>query len=338
MMKLTRSRFLQLIPAVIAIPTAQSLSLPQKTTLVATSDPLPSWQEGPVKSAILDFVQQATSEGSDGYIPPRDRIATFDNDGTLWCEQPLAQGMFVISQVKARVERQPELADQPVVRALLNQDKSYFAQPEARAELLKVLATVSANMGQEEFECQAQSFLETATHPQYAVKYTELGYQPQLELLAYLRANGFQTWICTGGGIDFVRLISESMYGIIPQQVIGSSLEKEYRLVDGKNVIWRLPKIDLINDKEGKPVGMDRAIGQPPVFACGNVRSGGDIAMLTYSQSASYPTFQLLINHDDEEREFAYSEADNASLNAAQEKDWNVVSMKADWLQVFTWQ
>jgi len=337
-MKLTRSRFLQLLPAVIAIPTAQSLSLPKKTTLVATSDPLPSWQEGPVKSAILDFVQQAKTEGSDGYIPPRDRIATFDNDGTLWCEQPLPQGMFIISQVKARVERQPELADRPVVRALLNQDKSYFAQPEARAELLKVLAAVSANMPQEEFERQAQAFLETATHPQYGVKYTELGYQPQVELLAYLRANGFQTWICTGGGIDFVRLISESMYGIIPQQVIGSSLEKEYRSVDGGSVIWRLPKLDLINDKAGKPVGIDRAIAQPPVFACGNVRSGGDIAMLTYSQSAPYPTFQLLINHDDQEREFAYSEADNASLNAAQEKGWNIVSMKTDWRQVFAWQ
>ena len=338
MMKLTRSRFLQLIPAVIAIPTAQSLSLPQKTTLVATSDPLPSWQEGPVKSAILDFVQQATSEGSDGYIPPRDRIATFDNDGTLWCEQPLVQGMFIISQLKARLEMEPELADQPLVRALLTRDSSYFAQPEARTELLKLLATISANMPQEEFVPQAQSFLETAIHPQYGVKYTELGYQPQLQLLAYLRANGFQTWICTGGGIDFVRLISESMYGIIPQQVIGSSLEKEYRLVDGKNVIWRLPKIDLINDKEGKPVGIDRAIAQPPVFACGNVRSGGDIAMLTYSQSAPYPTFQLLINHDDDECEFAYSEADNASLNAAQDKGWNVVSMKTDWLQVFGWQ
>ncbi len=337
-MKLTRSRFLKLLPTVIAIPAAQALPLPKPLTLAATPDPLPSWEEGPVKSTILDFVQQATTEGSEGYIPPRDRIATFDNDGTLWCEQPLVQGMFVMSQVKARIERQPELADQPVVRALLNQDKSYFAQPEARRELLKVLAIISANRLQEEYERQAQSFLETAVHPQYGVKYTELGYQPQLELLAYLRANGFQTWICTGGGIDFVRLFSESMYGIIPQQVIGSSLEKEYRSVDGGNVIWRLPQLDLINDKEGKPVGMDRAIGQPPVFACGNVRSGGDIAMLTYSQSAPYPTCQLLINHDDEEREFAYDEADNASLNAAQEKAWNVVSMKTDWRQVFAWQ
>ncbi|AFZ45022.1 hypothetical protein PCC7418_2892 [Halothece sp. PCC 7418] len=337
-MKLTRSRFLQLLPAVIAIPTAQSLSLPQQPTLALNPDPLPSWQDRPVKSAILDFVQQATSEGSDGYIPPRDRIATFDNDGTLWCEQPLVQGMFVISQVKARIEMQPELSDRPVVRALLTRDPSYFAQPEARAELLKLLATISANMPQEEYERKAQSFLETATHPEYGVKYTELGYQPQLELLAYLRANGFQTWICTGGGIDFVRLISTSMYGITPQQVIGSSLEKEYRSVDGGNVIWRLPQIDLINDKAGKPVGIDRAIGQPPVFACGNVRSGGDIAMLTYSQSAFYPTFQLLINHDDDECEFAYSEADNASLNTAQDKGWQVVSMKTDWLQFFAWQ
>ncbi|MGV2828005.1 hypothetical protein [Myxosarcina sp. GI1(2024)] len=215
-MKLTRSHFLKLLPAAIAIPTAKFLFWSSQQNLTATPEPLTSWREGQIKSAILDFVRQATTEGNKGYIPPGDRIATFDNDGTLWCEQPLAQGMFVISQVKARIEVQPELANQPVVMALLERDRSYFDRPEARAELVKLLATVSANMPQSEYELQAQAFLETASHPQYGVKYTELGYQPQVELLAYLRANGFQTWICTGGGIDFVRLISESMYGIVP--------------------------------------------------------------------------------------------------------------------------
>ncbi|WP_052055719.1 HAD family phosphatase [Myxosarcina sp. GI1] len=306
--------------------------------LVATSDPLPSWREGQIKSAILDFVQQATTKESKGYIPPGDRTATFDNDGTLWCEQPLAQGMFVISLLKKQIKTQPELAELPVVKALLKGDYSYFDRPEAMAELVRLLAEISANISQAEFEPKARAFLETATHPQYKVKYTELAYQPQVELLTYLRANGFQTWICTGGGIDFVRLISEPMYGIIPQQVIGSYLEKEYRSINGSNVIWRLPKIVHINDRAGKPVGIDRAIGQPPVFACGNVRNGGDIAMLTYSQSSPYPNFQLLIDHDDREREFAYSEPNNASLNAARPQGWQVVSMKNDWRQVFAWQ
>jgi hypothetical protein len=335
---LKRSHVLKLFTVLAAIPMVKSLSRADQTVLAAPLDPLPSWQDGPVKSAIIEFVQQATTAGSGGFIPIRDRIATFDNDGTLWCEQPLGQGMFLLSQLKARLETQADLAAQPVVVALLNGDKSYFAQPEAMAELIQIVAEVSANMPQTEFDRQAQAFLATAEHPQYGVKYTELGYQPQAELLAYLRANDFQTWICTGGGIDFVRFISEPMYGIMPQQVIGSSLEKAYRAIEGDNVIWRLPQIDLINDKAGKPVGIDRAIGQPPVFACGNVRSGGDIAMLTYSQSSPYSSFQLLINHDDAEREFAYSEPDNVSLNTAQQQGWTVVSMKHDWRQVFAWQ
>jgi hypothetical protein len=335
-MQLKRSHLLKLFLATGLAPIIHPLIQPADAA--ATPDPLPSWQDSPVKAAIVASVQQATTEGGAGYIPPRDRIATFDNDGTLWCEQPLGQGVFIVDQLKAQLEATPALATQPVIVAILEGDKDYFAQPDALAELVQVLGALSANMPQAEFDRQAVAFLETATHPQFNVHYTEMGYLPQVELLTYLRANGFQTWICSGGGIDFIRLLSEAMYGIVPQQVIGSSLEKDYRQVNGEGVIWRLPDIDLVNDKEGKPVGIDRAIGQPPVFACGNVRSGGDIAMLTYSQSAPYPSFQLLINHDDAVREFAYSEPDNASLNAARQNGWQVVSMKTDWKTIFSWQ
>jgi hypothetical protein len=314
------------------------MMLTNQATSAPLTDPLPSWQAGQAKTAIMDFVQQAVTEGSEGYIPPGDRIATFDNDGTLWCEQPLVQGVYVAAQVQAQVDANPELAKAPVVMAILNGDKAYFANPAAMGELVQVLKAVSANQSQATFDQSAAAFLATATHPQYGVKYTDVGYQPQLELLAYLRANGFQTWICSGGGMDFIRLVSEEMYGIAPQEVIGSSLKKEYRWQPGQTELWRLPEIDLINDKEGKPVGIDRAIGQPPVFACGNVRSGGDIAMLTYSQSSPHPSFQLLINHDDGDREFAYDEPDNASLAAAQQNNWQVVSMQTDWKTIFTWQ
>ncbi len=303
--------------------------------IAANRDPLSSWRDGAVKTAILDYVSQVTTEGSEGFIPPHDRIATFDNDGTLWCEQPYGQAMFVLGKVQDRVAAQPELAQNPVVTALMAEDRAYFANPDALQELIQLLVTVSAGMTQAEFDRQASQYLATSLHPTYGVKYTALGYQPQRELLDYLSANGFQIWICTGGGIDFVRLISESMYGIPPYRVIGSAIKKEYRATDGLNDLWRLPELDLLNDKEGKPVGIDRTIGQPPVFACGNVRSGGDIAMLTYSQSAPYPSFQLLINHDDGDREFAYDEPDNASLNAARQYGWQVVSMKNDWRRIF---
>lgn len=334
-MKIKRSHFLKLSLIAGLTPTLTML-IKSSPALASITDPLPAWQAGPVKTAILDFVAQATQAGGAGYIPPGDRIATFDNDGTLWCEKPLPQGLFVIERLNAQVETQPELADQPVVVALQQGNLGYFSNPNAIAELIEVLGIVSANMPQATFDQQAMEFLGRATHPQFGVKYTALGYVPQLELLTYLRANGFQTWICSGGGIDFIRQFSESMYDIAPQQVIGSSIEKEYRLVDDQKVIWRRPEIDLVNDKEGKPVGIDRAIGQPPVLACGNVGAGGDIAMLTYSQSSPYPSLQILINHDDDLREFAYSEANNASLDAASANGWQVVSIKNDWSAVFS--
>jgi phosphoserine phosphatase len=333
---ISRLSFLKLAFSVGMNVVSKPVAQPNRSE-AKTSDrgPLPSWQDGAVKTALLDYVRQVTTAGSEGFIPPRDRIATFDNDGTLWCEQPYGQAMFVLGKVQEQVATQPELAENPVVKALMTKDRAYFADPDALRALIQLLVTVSAGMTQTEFDRQASQYLATSQHPTYGVKYTDLGYQPQQELLDYLSANGFQTWICTGGGIDFVRLVSESMYGIPPYRVIGSAIKKDYRITDGRYDLWRLPELDLLNDKDGKPVGIDRAIGQPPVFACGNVRSGGDIAMLTYSQSAPYPSLQLLINHDDGDREFAYSEPDNASLTAARQYGWQVVSMKNDWRTIF---
>jgi hypothetical protein len=191
------------------------------------------------------------------------------------------------------------------------------------------------NQTQEEFDTEARHFFETGIHPTFNIPYTQLAYQPMRELITYLQKNDFQTWICSGGGIDFVRLISESMYGISPQQVIGSSLKKQFIEKEGQFVLWRTDKLNSFNDKAEKPVNIDLHIGQRPILAAGNVRNGGDIAILSYSQGGNQNSLQLLINHDDAEREFAYAEADNASLKAAQKNDWQVISMKKDWKRIF---
>jgi hypothetical protein len=190
-------------------------------------------------------------------------------------------------------------------------------------------------MTQEAFEAQARRFFATARHPTLNAPYTTLAYAPMVELLVHLRANGFQTWICSGGGIDFIRVVSQRMYSIPPEQVIGSSLEEKFTQMSGKWVLWREPEIGFVNDKGGKPVGIDLHIGRRPVFAAGNVRSGGDVAMLVYSQGRDGPSFQLLVNHDDAGREFAYAEDDNASLKAAKRNGWTVASMKNDWKEIF---
>jgi hypothetical protein len=202
--------------------------------------------------------------------------------------------------------------------------------------LMELFAATHANMTQEQFQSEVRQFLKTARHPKLGVPYTQLAYQPMLELLQYLRDNGFQTWISSGGGIDFMRVFSEEVYGIPPERVIGSNLEEKFEKRGGRDVLWREPRPGHLNDKEGKPVGNDLHIGRSPVFVAGNVRSGGDIAMLGASHQRRGPSFQLLINHDDAAREFAYQEKDGASLRAAKEGGWNVVSMRDDWKTVFS--
>lgn len=313
------------VAALIAFPSS---------VLAQSTDPLPSWNEGVAKSAIVDFVNRVTRENSPDFVPISDRIAVFDNDGTLWPEQPYVQLLSILAKLEALATVNPSLRERQPFKAALEQDSDYFSKAGLKA-LIEVVVTTMANMTQEEFEADAQKFIDTAIYPPLNQPISNLAYKPTVELLNFLRANGFQTWICSGGGIDFIRLVSQQLYSISPQQVIGSALKKEYREENGNNFIWRKAEIDRINDKEGKPVGIDLYIGQRPIFAMGNVRSGGDIAMLSYSQSQAKPSLQLIINHDDNKREFAYQEPDHASLNAADNNGWIVVSIKDDWQTVF---
>ncbi|WP_315789850.1 HAD family hydrolase [Fischerella sp. JS2] len=303
---------------------------------MAPSDPLPSWKDGATKQAIVEFVTRVTSANSRDFVHVEDRIATFDNDGTLWAEQPLVQGLFVLDKIKAMAAADPSLQGQQPYKAVLEKDVEYFRQA-GEAVIVELAAITHSNITQDQFDTEVRSFFDTAIYPKFNVPVTQIVYKPMRELLDYLRANNFQTWICSGGGIDFVRQISQSLYGIPPQQVIGTTGKEEFIEQDGEYVIWKLPELSRINDKEGKPIGIDLHIGERPIFAAGNERSGGDIAMLNYSQQQPL-SFQLLINHDDGNREFAYQEPDNASLNAAAANGWQVVSIKKDWQTVFSFQ
>jgi hypothetical protein len=297
-----------------------------------TADALPSWSDGEVKNSIIDFVTKITKQGSADFIPAKDRVATFDNDGTLWAERPDVQELFAFYQVKKMVEKKPALKTQQPFKAVIENDKAYFKKGGEKV-LLQLVATTHRGMTEDEFESSVRNFFSTATYPSRSVPVRQIVYRPQIELLSYLRANGFITFICTGGTVEFVRGISEEFYGIPKFQVIGTSFK--YKFVDSTVSIMREPAPNLINDKEGKPVTIPQHIGQRPVFACGNEGGEGDIAMLKYCQGNKYPSFQLLINHDDSTREFYYQEKTNASLNAAAKRKWHVVSMKNDWKKVF---
>lgn len=327
-------RIYLLITATFAIVLIWLSGLISPTPVHAIDDPLPSWNDGRVKQSITEFVARVTTANSPDFVPVADRIATFDNDGTLWAEKPVVQGMFVLARLKQMAAADPSLKQKQPFKAVLEGDVAYFKQAGEKA-VMELLTATHANMTQAQFEQEVRQFFQTGVHPTLKLPYTQVTYKPMVELLEYLRANGFQTWICSGGGIDFMRVVSQPLYGIPPQQVIGSSGKQEFIQKDGKFVIWRLPEISRINDQAGKPVGINLHIGKRPVFAAGNERSGGDIAMLTYSQGRPGASFQLLINHDDAQREFAYQEPDNASLNAAQANGWQVVSIKNDWKQVF---
>jgi hypothetical protein len=303
-------------------------------TIPASADPLPSWNDGPAKTAILKFVARTTTLGSTEFLPVEDRIATFDNDGTLWPEQPVVQAAFVAARVKAVTAKNPALAERQPFKALLTGDTGYLVQAGEPAAV-ELLAATSANMSDDAFDDEARRFFTTARHPRFGVPFTQLAYRPMVELLQLLRRHQWKTFLCSGGGEDFMRLVSQQMYGIPPEQVIGSELKKQWNADGQRSGLWRKAAISVINDKETKPVNIDAHIGKRPLFAAGNVRSGGDIAMLTYSGGSPRPSLQLLINHDDAAREFAYGEKDGASLAAARAHGFHVVSMKNDWRAIF---
>ncbi|HEX6037243.1 HAD family hydrolase [Longimicrobium sp.] len=309
--------------------------MPSATRAQTGADPLASWNEGPAKRAIVDFVQRVTREGGPDFVPVEERIAAFDNDGTLWVEKPLpTEVYFVLARVRELAAQDPTLAGRQPFKAALEGDTAYFHQAGAQA-LLELFALTHAGMTQEEFAADAERFLAGGRHPTLDRPFPATAYQPMLELLAYLRANGFQTWISSGGTMDFIRVFAPYTYGVPPERTIGSELQRQSRRLDGRLSVYRLPRGEHLNDRDGKPVGIDRHIGRRPLLVAGNVLSGGDVAMMEYSQGRQGPSLQLLINHDDGAREFAYAEQDGASLAAARRLGFVVVSVRGDWRQVF---
>ncbi|MFD1603345.1 HAD family hydrolase [Flavobacterium artemisiae] len=304
-----------------------------KDNSAVTVDPLPSWNDGTLKSDIIAYVEKITKKGSPDFIPEEHRIATFDNDGTLWAEKPYVQELFAFYRVKKMVEAKPELAQKQPFKAVVEKDKSFFEKGGDKA-LIELVAATHTGTTEDEFETSVNDFFKDAKYPGKNIPVKQIRYQPQLELLNYLRSNGFKTFIVTGGTIEVVRAISEDFYGIPKEQVVGTSFK--YKYDDEKNAVQREAALNHYNDKEGKPVGIQLHIGQRPVFACGNEGGAGDIAMLKYSQGNKYPSFQLLVNHNDSIREYSYQEKDNASLNAAAKNKWHVIDMKKDWKKVFS--
>lgn len=298
------------------------------------ADPLPSWNDGAVKNAIVQFVTTVVTKGGPKYVPAAQRIATFDNDGTLWSEQPVVQGMFLMHRLEKMAKKDPSIRTRQPFKAALENDKEYLKE-EGMPAILELFAATHTGMSQEKFEAEVRDFFAEAKYPKLGVPVGQVVFQPMLELLDYLRDNDFKIYICSGGGIDFMRVVSNQLYGIPREQAIGSSMKKELKLVKGRWVLTRTAGLGSFNDKEVKPVNIDLHIGMRPLLAMGNVRSGGDIGMLSYSQGREGPSLQLLVNHDDEEREFAYAEKDNASLIAAKSNGWLVVSIKNDWRSVF---
>ena len=307
----------------------------------APADTLPSWNEGPAKKSIIDFVAKVTKEGGQDFVPISERIATFDNDGTLWCEQPLpVQLFFALDRVKSLAPKHPEWKETQPFKAVLEDDlKSVFASGERG--LLELMTVSHAGMTTDEFEVIVTDWLATAKHPRFKRPYTELVYQPMLELLAHLRANGFKTCIVSGGGIEFMRPWSEKVYGIPPEQVIGSSIKVKYELRDGKPVLMRLPEVDFVDDKAGKPVAIHKFIGRRPIMAFGN--SDGDFEMLEWTTAGKGARFGLIVHHTDAEREYAYDRKAglgrlDRGLDEAGKQGWTVVDMKNDWKRVFPFQ
>ena len=308
------------------------------TSVAQADDPLPSWNDTAPKQAIIAFVERVTTEGGPDFVPTPERIAVFDNDGCLWCEQPLYfQLFFAFDRVKALAAEHPEWRTEQPFAAVLSGDRKALAKL-TEHDVAAILAATHAGMTTDEFAQVARDWLATARHPRFKRPYTDLVYQPMLELLAYLRASGFKTFIVSGGGIDFLRVFAEKVYGIPPEQVIGSSVKTTVEMRDGRPVLVKLPEIGSIDDKEGKPINIHLHIGRRPVMAFGN--SDGDLQMLQWTTLTDGPRFGLLVHHTDAEREYAYDRDSHVvrldkALDEASRRGWVVASIKDDWKTVF---
>ncbi len=301
-------------------------------------DALPSWNDGPPKQALLEFVAAVTDENGKDYVPPSERIAVFDNDGTLWVEQPIyTQLVFAFDRVKELAPKHPEWKTQQPFKGVLENDMKAVGASGMEGVMQIVMAT-HAGMTAAEFEKLASSWLATEKHPKFERPYTECVFQPQLELMAYLRSNGFRTFIVSGGGIDFMRPFTERVYGIPAEQVVGSSIVSEFQKKDGKPVIVRMPKIAHVNDKAGKPVGIYDHIGRRPILAFGN--ADADMQMIQYTKAGHGRRLALFVHHTDADREYAYDRKSHIgtldkALDMAADNDWIIVDMKQDWKTIF---
>lgn len=306
--------------------------------IAQTAGPLPSWNDGKAKQSIIAFVAKTTKKGSPDFVPTAERIATFDNDGTLWAEQPMYfQLLFALDRVKTLAPQHPEWKEKEPFASLLKGDVQ-AALVGGEHAILDIFMTTHAGMTTEEFEKVVKDWIATATHPTTKRLCIEMVYQPMLEVLAYLRANGFKTFIVSGGGIEFMRPWTEKVYGIPPEQVVGSSIKTKFEMRDGKPVLVRLPELNFNDDKEGKPVGINQHIGRRPIAAFGN--SDGDLQMLQWTTAGQRPGFALYVHHTDAEREWAYDRKSSIGrldkgLDEAMAKGWTVVDMKQDWKVIY---
>jgi hypothetical protein len=332
-------------PVLIAAALMGALALTTVVSLAA--DPLPSWNDGSAKQSIIAFVETVAKPGSPDFVPTPERIATFDNDGTLWCEQPVpVQLYFALDRVKALAPQHPEWNTTEPFASLLKGDLQ-TAMAGGEHALLEILMATHAGMTTVEFEQIVKDWIVTAKHPKTGQLFTDMVYQPMLEVLSYLRANGFKNFVVSGGGIEFMRPWTERVYGIPPEQVVGSSIKTAFEMRDGKPVLARLPELNFNDDKSGKPVGINQHIGRRPIAAFGNSR--GDKEMLEYTQAGSGVRFELLVLHDDAAREYAYGPAlglpepklgafPQALYDQAKKDGWTVASMKDDWSQIFPFE
>jgi len=305
---------------------------------VQQSDPLPSWNEGKSKQSIIDFVNTVTDEESPNFVKPEDRIAAFDNDGTLWSEQPYYfQFQFALDRIKAMASDYPEWKENVLLNAVLNDDLRTVMDSGMKG-LMEIVMTSHAGMTTDEFAQIVKDWINSAKHPKTNKLYKEMVFQPMLELLDYLRANGFKTYIVSGGGIEFLRPWSEEVYGIAPKQVIGSSIKTKIEIIDGSPALVRLPEIDFIDDKEGKPIAINKFIGKRPIAAFGN--SDGDLQMLQWTEAGDGKRFCLIVHHTDAEREWAYDRESQIGkldkvLDEATQKRWTVIDIKSDWNKIY---
>jgi hypothetical protein len=324
--------------ALVACTTRTTEDAATPTTTATLTDPLPSWNDTAARQAILAFVKKVTTQVDPEFVPEPERIAVFDNDGTLWAEQPMyVQLAFVIDRIKAMAPEHPEWASQEPFASVLKGDL-HGALAGGEHALAEMMKATHAGMTSDEFSKIVNDWIGTATHPKTGRLYTQMVYQPMLELLAYLRANGFKTYIVSGGGIEFMRPWSERVYGVPPEQVIGSSIQTKYDVRDGQPVLVRLPAVNFVDDKEGKPVGIQMHIGRRPLAAFGN--SDGDFQMLDWTTSGSGPRFGLIVHHTDADREWAYDRDSPIGqlargLDGAAERGWVVVDMKRDWKEIY---